>query len=321
MPAALFSDVLKGQPDVGDVHIPSTGLGSRRRLFSDFIGQRSRAGSRVATSSPAPRIRTAKRHEGEPPRVLRPLDDQTAHSPFPYDPNFLASLRSDQKPRYYGALTDRSQLPDKTFDLAQLVATQNRVDPGKVQSMADSGVVAATPPLVGRHNGRDYILDGHHRLAADWLKGGDQAQAKFVDLSEISNAVKACRLADTTFELTKAQPRNQWVFGWASVVSKDGLLIVDKQDDVILPEELEKAVVDYVLYSRDHGEMHTTFGKGQLIESIVFTEEKQKALGIDLGMEGWWAGWHIPCPDLWSRHERGELPELSIGGWSTHMEI
>jgi hypothetical protein len=318
MHAALFNQVIGAAPfalgkdfDVADVHEPGAGTGRKRRMISDHIPPR-KAETRASS-------RAAKLAEGEPPRQLRPLDDATAHVPFPYDTNFLASLRSDQKPRYYGALTDRSKLPDKTFDLSSLVATQNRVDPGKVESMAQSGVVAATPPLVMRHNGRDYIADGHHRLAAEWLQGNDTAQAKFIDLTERTNALKA--LASATFEISKASKAKQQIFGWASVVTKGGLLIVDKQDDIILPGDLEVAVYDHVLHARDHGEMHTNIGTGRLIESMVFTEEKQKALDIDLGMEGWWAGWTIDCAKHWGRIESGELTELSIGGSAVHEEI
>jgi hypothetical protein len=163
---------------------------------------------------------------------------------------------------------------------------------------------------------------GNARLFTDFLRPRRKPESLAAQTAPAPRIrVKRGGLASSTFKLSKAEPAKQFVFGWASVVTKDGLLIIDKQDDVILPEDLESAAYDYVRYSRDHGEMHTSVGKGELIESIVFTEEKQKALGIDLGIEGWWAGWHITCKDLWARHERGELPELSIGGYSRTTDL
>ena len=75
--------------------------------------------------------------------------------------------------------------------------------------------------------------------------------------------------------------------------------IIDKQDDVIMPEDLEKAAYDFVLYSRDQGDMHEQKGVGRLIESMVFTKQKQDLLGIDLGLQGWFVGFRVDSPAVW----------------------
>ncbi len=123
------------------------------------------------------------------------------------------------------------------------------------------------------------------------------------------------------FRVAKADADRHEIFGWASVVEKDGVLIVDKQDDVITPGDLETAAYDYVLHARDHGFMHLEKGTGRLIESMVFTKDKQAALGIDLGQIGWWVGFHIDDPDVWAAHKRGDLPEFSIGGRGKRVDM
>ena len=97
---------------------------------------------------------------------------------------------------------------------------------------------------------------------------------------------------DIPVPISKIDEDQRIVFGWCSVVEKDGRLVVDLQDEVIPEAVLEKAVYDYVLNSRVGGEMHERKA-GRMIESMIFTKEKQQALGIDLGKVGWWVGYKI----------------------------
>lgn len=122
------------------------------------------------------------------------------------------------------------------------------------------------------------------------------------------------------FKIAKADADQHLIFGWASVVEKGGQLIIDKQGDYILPADLEDAAYDFVLHSRDHGHMHVAKGTGRLVESMVFTTEKQAALGINLGKVGWWCGFKVDDPEVWAAHKRGELPEFSIGGTGKREE-
>lgn len=121
--------------------------------------------------------------------------------------------------------------------------------------------------------------------------------------------------------VTKTDEDQQLVFGWASVVEQDGMLVIDKQGDIILPAELERAAYEFVLYKRDQGDMHDRIGVGRLVESMVFTREKQTALGIDLGKVGWWTGFRVDDPGTWKRIKAGELPEFSIGGQAVPIEV
>lgn len=123
------------------------------------------------------------------------------------------------------------------------------------------------------------------------------------------------------FKVAKADEEQRLIFGWASVVEISGQEVVDRQGDIISPEELESAAYDFVLSSRAHGHMHDVTGTGQLVESMVFTKEKQAALGIDIGKVAWWVGFYVESDDVWDALKRGELPEFSIGGKAVPVPV
>lgn len=104
------------------------------------------------------------------------------------------------------------------------------------------------------------------------------------------------------------------IFGWASISTNKGQEIVDKQGDVVPTDELEKAAYDFVLYSRSQGDMHVRRDVGAMIESFVFTKQKQDLLGIDLGLEGWWVGFSVMDPVTKAAVRAGDLPEFSVAG-------
>lgn len=111
------------------------------------------------------------------------------------------------------------------------------------------------------------------------------------------------------------------VFGFLSVsVDKDGHIVEDLQDDIITPDELEKAAYAYVTHSSINkvaGEMHTNIGVGELIESMVFTKAKQEALGIPAGVmpeAAWWIGYQVTDDNVWGKIKDGTYKAFSIGG-------
>ncbi len=124
-----------------------------------------------------------------------------------------------------------------------------------------------------------------------------------------------------SFKIAKSVEDQQLIFGWASVSTIHGEPVIDKQGDVIPTAELESAAYEYVLNCRQQGDMHETMGVGRLIESCMFTAEKQAALGIDLGKEGWFVGFKVDDPDVWAAIKRGERPEFSIGGQGDRTTI
>ena len=47
---------------------------------------------------------------------------------------------------------------------------------------------------------------------------------------------------------------------------------------------------------------------------MVFTRQKQEALGIDLGKVGWFVGFKVDDADVWAKIKSGERPMFSIAG-------
>lgn len=116
--------------------------------------------------------------------------------------------------------------------------------------------------------------------------------------------------------ITKMDEEKRRVFGFFSVVEKDGKPVVDYQGDVIESDDLEEAAYKYVMYSRMGDERHDERAKAMLIESCYFSKEKQNALGIDLGKVCWWGGFHITDDALWEKVKSGQYSMFSIGGRS-----
>lgn len=121
------------------------------------------------------------------------------------------------------------------------------------------------------------------------------------------------------FTIAKTEPDKMLVFGWANVaIRQDGTQIADLQGDVIDPEELEKTAYEHVLKFRSTGEQHDPGlrQKGRLVESCMFTKEKQAAIGIPPGTvpEGWWVGYKIDDPTAWDKIKKGEYQMFSIEG-------
>lgn len=124
---------------------------------------------------------------------------------------------------------------------------------------------------------------------------------------------------ETNYTIVKSDDDKRLVFGWASVsINVDGEQIQDRQEDIIDPEELEAAAYEYVLNFRDTGEEHisTLRKKGKLVESCVFTAEKQKAMGIPEGILpiGWWIGFKIEDDAAWEKVKNGTYKMFSIEG-------
>lgn len=122
-----------------------------------------------------------------------------------------------------------------------------------------------------------------------------------------------------SFNVYKVDSDKRFVFGWASVsITVEGEQLEDRQKDMIDPDVLEEAAYDYVLHFRDTGEEHisTMRKKGKLVESCVFTAEKQKAMGIPEGILpiGWWIGFKIDDDDAWERVKNGTYKMFSIEG-------
>jgi hypothetical protein len=118
--------------------------------------------------------------------------------------------------------------------------------------------------------------------------------------------------------IVKIDQEKQLVFGWASVIKDtNDKILLDRQEDFIESEdELEKAAYDYVLKSRDGGEMHIRKGVSTMVESVVLSKEKQLALGIPAGTVpiGWWIGFKVNDDRVWNEVKKGGYVGFSVHG-------
>ena len=127
------------------------------------------------------------------------------------------------------------------------------------------------------------------------------------------------------FRIAKIDEDERLVFGWASI-AKDatGAYVVDGEGEIIDPVDLEPAVYDYVL---DFGDMTLSHEDesvvvGKLVESLMLTKEKAKAMGIQGDtVEGWWAGFFIEDQEVFDLVKAGEVGMFSIGGMAQREEI
>lgn len=111
------------------------------------------------------------------------------------------------------------------------------------------------------------------------------------------------------------------VYGWASVVEKDGVSVVDTQGDIITEEELVKAAHAFITKSRVAKVMHSGEPVGTIVESMVFTREVQKTLGIELDNIGWFIGMKVEDPAIKKAIRKGELAAFSIGGKAKERKV
>lgn len=114
---------------------------------------------------------------------------------------------------------------------------------------------------------------------------------------------------------TESSLKKGLVYGWFSVIEKDGKPVVDHDKDWTDEEELVKAAHDYITH-RTGGVLHDEKGNeiSHTVESLVFTRDVQKALGIDLGKVGWFGAQQIVDPRVKALAGKGLLKSFSIGG-------
>ena len=126
------------------------------------------------------------------------------------------------------------------------------------------------------------------------------------------------------FKIQKSEDEKRLAFGWANIsIDETGEQLIDWQQDMIDPEELEEAAYKFVRLYREGGEMHERGGCATLVESVVFTEEKMKAMGIPEGTLpiGWWIGFLVTDDEVWEKVKSGEYPMFSIEGEAERIEV
>lgn len=158
-----------------------------------------------------------------------------------------------------------------------------------------------------------------------YLEGyyGDWTVAEVLEANTMSFATTSTTSEMATagtgdvFKIAKSAEDEQLVFGWANIaIDAAGEYPLDWDGDITDPSDLEKAAYNFVLKYRATGEQHQGEAKGELVESIMFTKEKQQALGIPEGTlpEGWWVGFHVPDKEVFAKIKSGEYQMFSVEG-------
>lgn len=272
------------EPGSGDVHVPSP----------DWRGKKPKK----------------KDVEKQDPRKLEPLDSKRSKTPFAYEGNVLGTLREDQVPRFFGALTDSQDLPAKTVKLSDLTALQNRVDTAKVKAIAENGAGSKLPVVI-QHEGKKWIADGHHRLAAAWLSGEESAKVRFKNLEPEVNTMKAF---DISTGICKVDDNLGLVMGFAIVCKKDGQDYFDVQGDHIPEDAMLGAAVDFMQNSRVAKEMHAGDQKGAVLFAFPLTAEIAKSFGIETKTTGLMIAMKPDDPAMLAKFKDGTYTGFSIGG-------
>lgn len=147
---------------------------------------------------------------------------------------------------------------------------------------------------------------------------------KFRDMISTASPEKKSTAQKKKFRIAKSDDEKHQAFGWANVsIRADGEQIEDWQEDIVDPEELEQAAYQFVELYREGGEMHERGGVAVLIESVVFTEEKMKVIGIAPGTlpVGWWIGFKVLDDDVWEKVKDGTYSMFSIEGEAQRVEV
>lgn len=121
--------------------------------------------------------------------------------------------------------------------------------------------------------------------------------------------------------ILKYDDEQRMFYGWASVVTNKGELVIDRQGDAIDLKSLEKAVNKFMMEVRVGKVMHTGDQKITFVHSFPVTDEICKALGLDCEKQGWIVGGYVHDEDTWQMVKSGKLPALSIGGIARSEEM
>lgn len=126
-------------------------------------------------------------------------------------------------------------------------------------------------------------------------------------------------------DFAKVDEERRRAFGWAYVTDDGGDIVLDHSGDFVdaitLPD-FEEAVYGYMLKSREADEMHERFDNiAKVVESVMVTPEKLKAMGLEGTRTGWWVGFKVEDDDVWEKVKTGKLAAFSIRGRGERQKV
>lgn len=167
-------------------------------------------------------------------------------------------------------------------------------------------------------------LSAHQRTI--WASAANAALADCQKKGGEDCEGRAIRIANAAVrKVAKAEDRGL-VYGWANVLVKDGSTVVDSQGDMIDPAEMEMAMVDFMRHHRASGVMHQGDPVGQIVEALVVTPDKLRAMGfpedvVAQAPTGTWIGVQFdPASPTYQAVKDGRLGMFSIEGTATRED-
>ena len=155
----------------------------------------------------------------------------------------------------------------------------------------------------------------------------DEADSEDSGKGLLERTVTAIMQVAMTYEMNKshtilkADEEQRIVWGWASVATEKGELVVDQQGDTITPDEMVKMANGFMKSVRTAKAMHEGESIGEVIHSFPLTKELAKAFGLETDREGWLIGMHIKDDEIWKAVRANLFGGFSIGGRGQRKEL
>ena len=161
------------------------------------------------------------------------------------------------------------------------------------------------------------------RMSCDTASDKTSARYWSCRMWEADTSVSEMTKAEYSLEgkVLKVDDEQRLVYGWASVITENGVPVVDRQGDVIEADTLVKAINEFMQHVRVGKAMHTGEQVGVVVHSLPITKEICDALGIQSNREGWVVAYKVYDDAVWKMVKSGELAAFSIGGRATKKEI
>lgn len=161
-----------------------------------------------------------------------------------------------------------------------------------------------------------YSIDGDDLVSFDNVVEVEPV-VTYEEVGKAADAALDAWSMEAAFEAVQKNEDEGLIFGWANVaVRKDGTVVVDSDGEHVPIEDLETAAYVFTLKYRATGADHAGEVRGELVESVVFTDEKIAAMGLEPGSihKGWWVGFHLDDPADYQAVKSGDKGMFSIQG-------
>jgi hypothetical protein len=206
-------------------------------------------------------------------------------------------------------------------------------EPEAISRSMDMGLDGVTH--VSDYNGQAVFMpaESHEAYLAYYSDDSDyqvgslpnDEEVPMVDRLEALRMVVAEILKDSTVKFKsnvfKVDEEQRIIYGWASVTTYKGELLVDRQGDTIKTDTLHRAVNKFMKGVRVGKLLHQGEQVGEIIHSFPMTKEICAALGIQSDKEGWITGYYVSDDNLWEQVKAGDYAEFSIGGRAQKEEF